>query len=357
MKALRCCANAMGNNKPYIAIIIIQFIYAGMSLFSKAAISEGMKPAVFVAYRQGFAALALVPFALLLKSKKTAPLSWILLCKIFFVSLCGITLCLNLYTYGLNYTSATFATAMTNTIPVMVFIMAVAFRMESVSIREWHGIAKVMGSVIGLSGAMVFTFYKGPSIYHSSEKASPKASANHISKGDWVKGALIMLAANLTWSLWLIMLRPIIKQYPDQLRLTTLQCFFSCIMSALWAAVMERNISSWKLGWDINLLSVAYCGVVVTGLSYWLQVWVVEKKGPVFTAIFSPLALILTAIFSAIFFKENLHWGSVCGAVLLVAGLYSYLWGKNTEAKSEKSEQKAESKEESPTLECVSTQK
>lgn len=54
---------AMENKKPYIALVFIQFVYAGMALFSKAAISKGMNPFVFVVYRQAFAALALAPFA------------------------------------------------------------------------------------------------------------------------------------------------------------------------------------------------------------------------------------------------------------------------------------------------------
>lgn len=50
-------------------------------------------------------------------------------------------------------------------------------------------------------------------------------------------------------------------------------------------------------------------GVIVTGITYWLQVWVIEKKGSVFTAMFTPLALIITAIFSAIMWKEAIYWG------------------------------------------------
>ena len=53
----------MESQKPYIAMIAIQFVYAGLALFSKAAISKGMSPFVFVVYRQAFATLALSPFA------------------------------------------------------------------------------------------------------------------------------------------------------------------------------------------------------------------------------------------------------------------------------------------------------
>lgn len=56
-------AKAIEANKPYIAMVFIQFVYAGMSLLSKAAINDGMNPYVFVVYRQAFATLALAPFA------------------------------------------------------------------------------------------------------------------------------------------------------------------------------------------------------------------------------------------------------------------------------------------------------
>ncbi|XP_020547787.1 WAT1-related protein At1g09380-like [Sesamum indicum] len=80
-----------------------------------------------------------------------------------------------------------------------------------------------------------------------------------------------------------------------------------------YGAIVERNIASWKLGWNVDLLAIVYCGVVVTGISYSLLVWVIEKRGPVFPAMFSPLPLIMTAIFSAIFLHETLHWGRSVG--------------------------------------------
>lgn len=52
---------------------------------------------------------------------------------------------------------------------------------------------------------------------------------------------------------------PIMKEYPAKLSLITLQCFFSFIQAVCAAIAMERNLSSWKLGWDFNLLSMAYC--------------------------------------------------------------------------------------------------
>ncbi|XP_019151021.1 PREDICTED: WAT1-related protein At1g43650-like [Ipomoea nil] len=108
--------------------------------------------------------------------------------------------------------------------------------------------------------------------------------------------------------MWYLMQAHVLKQYPAKVRLTTLQCLFSCVQSSVWAMAMVRDTSSWKLHWDINLLSVAYCGIIVTGITYWLQLFTVDKKGPVFVAMFTPLALIVTAVVSAFCGRKNFIW-------------------------------------------------
>nr|GME15357.1 WAT1-related protein At1g43650 [Ipomoea batatas] len=314
----------METRKPYIAVLIIQLIYAGMALLSKAAIDEGMNTYVFVAYRQAFATIFLAPFAFFLDRKISAPLSYNVLWKIFLVSFIGITLSLNLYYFALKYTSATLAAATTNIIPALTFMMALISRVEKLSIKRSHGMVKVLGCLVSFCGALVFAFVKGPHIklldLGSSGSQEVASSRAHV-----------------------------LKQYPAKVRLTALQCLFSCVQSSVWAMAMVRDTSSWKLHWDINLLSVAYCGIVVTGITYWLQLFTVDKKGPVFVAMFTPLALVITAVVSAFLWKEKLYLGSLCGGLLLIGGLYGFLLGKNMEAKQL---QQLEPKEGS-TMDCT----
>lgn len=344
--------------KPYIAIIFAQAAYASLTLLSKAVITKGMNPYVFGVYRQAFATLALTPFAFFLESHGAAPLSGNILLKTFFASF-GITADLNLFCVAMRYTTATLAAASSTTTPTLIFVMAVLLGIERISIKKWHGIAKVLGSLVSLSGALVYTFVQGPPInlnWWSSSKGKeiPSPFVQYGSKSEWLKGSLLMLSANTTSSLWLIMQAPLVKQYPSKLRLVTLQCFFSCIQSTILAMATQRSLSSWKLGSSLNLYIMAHCGVMGTAFGFWLRVWAIEKKGPVFAGMFSPLSLILTVIFSAIVWKEIYHLGSVCGAILLVGGLYSVLWGKNRDIQEKKltNEQKSETKEET-TLECI----
>ncbi|KAL4565891.1 hypothetical protein LXL04_029997 [Taraxacum kok-saghyz] len=350
---------AYESNKPYIAMLLVQAIYAGMALLSKASISSGMNPSIFVVYRQAFATLALAPLVYFFERNDVPRLSYSLMWKIFFSSLIGLTICLNMYYHALNHTSATFAAASTNLVPAITFVIALMLRMERIYIKELHGWAKLIGSIVSVCGALVFAFYRGPSLnfmkWHTSGETSEVASTTDVfsSTEELIKGPLAILSANILWSCWSILQAPIMKEYPAKLSLITLQCFFSLIQSTVWAAVMERNISSWKLGWDLNLLSVAYCGVIVTAFTYWLQLWSIQKRGPVFTAMFTPLALIITAIVSAFVWKEIISVGSVCGAVLLAGGLYCVLWGKSRELHGKISEQKPE---EETTLESIKTQ-
>ncbi|CAL5417387.1 unnamed protein product [Camellia sinensis] len=405
----------MKNNLPYICMVVCNIIFAGMALFAKAVISKGMNPYIFGAYRQAFATLALAPFAFYLErgifrvGETQFPLggggvtvigslsgigaknggiftigdfrrgSVILgptpkeLCSAIiqhtlqdllgFIDW-GITLCINLLNASFCYVPATFASATTNTIPAITFIIAILLRrMESVAITEWSGVAKVLGTMLCVGGAVVYSFVKGPPVYpQATQDQNSHSYTGCGTKAQCLKGSRFALSAQALCSLWLIMqigeksnhnrlqygllfvqigfanvqLGPLTKIYPDKLRLTTIQCFFSCIQSAIWALAVERNISAWKLGWDLNLLVVAYC----------LRIWVIEKRGPVFSAAFIPLAFIVTAIFSAILWNETPHWGSVCGALLLVGGLYGVLWGKHKEAKAKPLlEQKSETKE------------
>lgn len=86
------------------------------------------------------------------------------------------------------------------------------FRVESISIKHMHGQAKILGSVLSLSGAIIFALVKGPPIdfIRGNQENDHKHSTSHSltmvhSKGDSIKGSLMMLSANTAWSLWLIL--------------------------------------------------------------------------------------------------------------------------------------------------------
>nr|CAB3489540.1 unnamed protein product [Digitaria exilis] len=250
----------MEAKKPYIIAIIVQMIYAGMFIVSKAAFDKGMNTSVFIFYRQAASSLLLLPVAFFLERN---------------------TFSLNLYNVSMKLTSATVASATFNSQPVVTFCLALLLRMEVVKLRSSSGIAKVTGVVLCLAGVLLIALYIGPGI---SPINHHRVFAAHVltapSRVTWIKGTFLMVLANMSWSLW------IVKQ-----------------------------------------------GFMVNGVSFYLQAWCVEMKGPVFLTVWTPLCLIFT-IFCSSILGEIVHLGSILGGVLLVGGLYCVLWGKSKENKT-----------------------
>ncbi|XP_004503977.1 WAT1-related protein At5g64700 [Cicer arietinum] len=325
-------------NNPYVVVIIIQAIYAAMFLLSKAAFDHGMNNFVFVFYRQASATIFLIPFAFFFEWKSAPPLPFTTFCKIFFISFIGITSSLDIYGIALINTSATLAAATTNCLPVITFFLALLLRIEVLRVKTTAGAAKLAGVVACLGGAATLAFYKGPHLellshfhffgYHKTQQIQ-----GHVLSGSssWIKGCFLMLLSNTFWGMWLVLQTFIIKGYPSKLLLTTLQCSLSSIQSLIIALAVERDVEQWKMGWNVRLVAVLYCGIMVTGVTYYLQTWVIEKRGPVFLAMSNPLALIMTICSSAILLGEIISLGSLLGSCALVLGLYCVLWGKSRE--------------------------
>jgi len=61
--AMESCSKFFGSSKPYLAMISLQFGYAGMTIITKISLNQGMSHYVLVVYRHAFATLAIAPFA------------------------------------------------------------------------------------------------------------------------------------------------------------------------------------------------------------------------------------------------------------------------------------------------------
>lgn len=284
-------------------------------------------------------------------------MSFRLFLKLFFYALLGNTLSMNLYNISLKYTSATVASATSNSVPVVTFFLAVLLRLEVVRLRSPSGMAKAAGVALCLAGVLTIALYTGPSmspVNHHRAFAShqqhphPHADGGGGGKGTWIKGTFLMLLSNTTWSLWIVLQASLLKEYPNKLLSTLVQCALSTAQSFLLAVAVERDPAAWKLQLDVGLLAVAYSGLVVTGVSFYLQAWCIEKRGPVFLAMSNPLGLLLTIFCSSFFLGEIVRLGSLLGSGLLVGGLYSVLWGKSKDHLHQEHQDDEEKQQQQP---------
>lgn len=325
-------------------MISLQFGFAGMNIITKVSLNRGMSHYVLVVYRHAFATAAIAPFALVLERKVRPKITFLMFMQIFVLGLLGPVIDQNLYYAGLKFTSPTYSCAISNMLPAMTFVMAAIFRMEKVDIRKFRCQAKVIGTIVTVAGAMLMTLYKGQVIsflgseyMHHPRNYVPENTTDSGEK-DWFKGSILLIIATLAWASFFILQAVTLRKYPAQLSLTALVCALGTLQSIAVTFVMEHKTSVWTIGWDMNLLAAAYAGIISSGITYYVQGIVMQKKGPVFVTAFSPFMMIIVAIMGAFILAEKIYLGGVAGAVLIVMGLYSVLWGKYKENKEKEEE-------------------
>ncbi|KAL7208770.1 hypothetical protein ACSBR1_030492 [Camellia fascicularis] len=322
--------------KPYLAMVSLQFGYAGMYIITMISLKRGMSNFILVVYRHAVATLVIAPFALVLERKIRPKMTLSVFLKIMALGLLEPVIDQNLYYLGMKNTSATFASAVVNVLPALTFIMAIIFRLEKVNLKKIQSAAKVVGTVITVTGAMVMTLYKGPIVdilwYSKSGNHHHNTTNSTSTDQHWVMGTIMILACTCGWSGFFILQSITLKQYPAELSLTALICLMGMLEGAAVALAMERDMSAWVVGFDSRLLAAVYSGVVCSGIAYYVQGVVNKVRGPVFVTAFSPLCMIITAILGAIVLAEKIHLGSLIGAIIIVFGLYSVVWGKSKDS-------------------------
>ncbi|KEH31273.1 nodulin MtN21/EamA-like transporter family protein, putative [Medicago truncatula] len=122
---------------------------------------------------------------------------------------------MNMFAEGMTLTSSTFMFAMFNLTPGITFIMAIFFGLEKLNWSVVEGKAKVIGTLMGISGAMVLTFYKGAEINIWSSNINLLHNTHHQNQNGHMElqhadfsnkllGFLYAIGSSCSFSLWFI---------------------------------------------------------------------------------------------------------------------------------------------------------
>ncbi|CAH8251683.1 unnamed protein product [Arabidopsis lyrata] len=336
---------------PFLAMVLVQIGYAGMNITSKMAMEAGMKPLILVAYRQIFATIATFPVAFFLERKTRPKITLRVLVQVFFCSITGATGNQVLYFIGLQNSSPTIACALTNLLPAVTFLLAAIFRQETVGIKKASGQAKVIGTLVCVIGAMVLSFYHGHTIGIGESKIHWAYAENITRQGsssahsNFFLGPFLIMAAAVSWAAWFIIQTKMSETFAAPYTSTLLMCLMGSIQCGAIALISDHKLSDWSLSSPLRFISALYAGVVASALAFCLMSWAMQRKGPLYVSVFSPLLLVVVAIFSWALLEEKLYTGTFMGSALVVIGLYGVLWGKDREV-SEKEEEREKVKQQ-----------
>ncbi|KAI4300150.1 hypothetical protein L6164_033560 [Bauhinia variegata] len=317
--------------KPFMAVVFLQFGFAGLDVISKAALNNGMSNYVLVVYRHAVAFVVMTPFAVILDKKVRPKMTFSIFIKIVILSVLEPVIDQNFYFLGMKYTTATFAAAMTNILPAITFVMACILRLEKLKMKSIRSQAKVFGTLATVAGAMAMTLLKGPALElfgtHGSDihKQHNGTNLQHA-----IKGSIMITIGCFSWAAFMILQAITLETYPAELSLTAWICLLGTAEGAIVAVIMERgNPSVWSLNWDTKLLAAVYSGVICSGMAYYIQGVIMKVRGPVFVTAFSPLCMVIVAVMSSLILAEQMYLGRVIGAIVIILGLYFVVWGKS----------------------------
>ncbi|CAN1153456.1 WAT1-related protein At3g28050 [Linum perenne] len=298
---------------PFSAMVIMQSVAVGLNTLFKAATMEGMSYHVFVAYIHAIGALVLLLPAHFFsyRSRVVPPLSFHVVCKIGFLGMIGSSSQIMGYT-GINYSSPTLDSAISNITPAFTFILAVAFRC-----------------------AIVVTLYKGTALTTAATSQSVQLHDQSLqikTSQNWVLGGFFLTCQYILVPLWYIVQTQIMKEYPDELTVVFLYDLVVSIVAAVVALITEgTSPTAWILGPNIALASVFCSGILGSCLNIIVHTWALRIKGPVFVAMFRPLSIVIALVMGVVFLGDTLHLGSLVGAAVISIGFYTMMWGKAQE--------------------------
>lgn len=212
--------------------------------------------------------------------------------------------------------------------------------MEKVSIKKNSSLAKVVGTIVSTVGALVVTLYHGPIIFAASQPSvylpqSLSSPPSPPSTSNWVIGGCLLALEYTLIAISYIIQTHIMREYPSEFALALSHNVCVSISCAFVSIFTEKNNpSAWIMRSSIMLICIVATGMV-NSTGYVVESWTVRHKGPLFLAMFRPLAILTAVVLGAIFLGDSLYLGSVIGGMLISIGFYTVMWGKAKEEKAD----------------------
>ncbi|KAK4338242.1 hypothetical protein RND71_042729 [Anisodus tanguticus] len=271
-------------------LIGVQFMYAGNSVVSSYLMMLGFKPSSLIILSSLATFLILCPFCFMFER---------------------LTLFQSLFMKGIKLTSPAMATAMPNLAPGLIFLIAWAFGLEKVDLRCKYSRAKIAGTLLCVTGAILMSLMQNSTNDQRDLPSSPPHHKDSFFDSEKIKGSLYLMAAIVAATL---------GDFPAPISLCAVTSLIGMVLTGIVQFIQQGCL---EIG--LPLLSI------VSGACVSFNNWVMRKRGPVLVSVFSPVGTVLTVVLSAVTLRDTITMGSLAGMFLMFTGLYFVLWAKRKE--------------------------
>lgn len=209
----------------------------------------------------------------------------------------GVVINRGLFIVGLDYTTAGHSALIVATGPILVLLLARAYKLEKVTR------AKIVGMTICFAGIGVLV--AGEELRHHA--------------GTWI-GDLIALGGTTGFALYTVLAKKVARQY-DTISMNTF-CNLAGAIFLLPMSLREAARLDWRAVGTVGWLGLGYTVLVSSIGAYLIFFWALSHLPASRLAVFTYLEPPLGALLAVVLLGENLTNALLIGGGLILAGVY-----------------------------------
>ena len=288
--------------KGHASMLGANVMWGLMSPVSKYVMSGGtVTPFDVTALRVG-GAMVLFWFASFFQRQEHVPLKDIL--KLFGASLLAIVFNQGCFIFGVNLSSPGEASIITTSMPLWAMLLAAVVLKEPITGK------KVSGIVIGACGALLLILGSGGHV--QSEPV--------LSGSNWVWGDLLVLSAELSFALYIVLFKNFVSKYS---LITIMKWMFTCAFVCFIPFSANDLVTLDWAGLDGVMISgLVFIVVGATFLSYILMVVGQKELRPTVAGMYNYIQPLVACVVAVCWGMDTFNLTKILAVLLIFGGVY-----------------------------------
>jgi drug/metabolite transporter (DMT)-like permease len=209
-----------------------------------------------------------------------------------------------LFINGLNWTKVSNTSIIMGMTPVFIALLSTFLKHEKIQWAGWLGI------IISFVGFYLVITQQGESFQLTWES---------------VRGDVMIFTGNLLWAVYTVFSRPFLNRI-SPLKWTSLTLAFGTVFYFPFAAPAIFRIPWKEITWQ-GWVSLVYSGLFAIAVCYVIWYTSVKRIGNSKTAIFGNINVVFSVSIAFVFLGERITALQVCGAVIILVGVYLTRFG------------------------------
>lgn len=284
------------NNLAFVAAFFVQVFYGVTFTFANDVIDGGyIKPYGFILLRLLGATTLFWLFGFLAPKEKVATRDYFI-----FMAAAFFGVALNMLTFfkGLSYTTPIHASVIMVVVPILVLIMSALILKEKITSL------KVVGVVLGLSGALVLTLY----------------GKSAVATDNILLGNFLVFINAVSYSIYIIIIKQLTSKYHPFTFIKWL--FLFGLIMVVPFGYAELSSVEWGTFKPYTYFSVAFVIVAATFGTYVLNPLALRQLRASTVSTFLYLQPVIAGIFAILMGSDTLNTTKLIATVLIFIGVY-----------------------------------